>query len=675
MQCLDAVLLITGPVLEARDIVRLYLVSKRLYKVTRDNELWKTLCFENSHSETARRRRDLISNVPIPITEPRVFDLRRAAARLPAIHGETSTLGTLNSEDPGYSTSTAESGSSVNSDGEYARSMANWDPSYPTEDVDWYGEYISRHAPISLDWLQQPIGGTTGPGGKREVRGFGLLTGNNESKVVAPLDDGSICLWNIGDTDALSGTKPGGIIARSRPGLLSAHDPNSNALQKSAVYDMEIKGAGIVECVSVDNDSNKAYFAMQSVLNEVDLNTLQVVSHSTYPFPISALSEIVQPVPLTVGTACTIHIKDFRFAHNAQSLGCSGLEQLDRTATFPTSPKHQNDFHRLLSGDQPSKYAPLVHSGPLSIIHSSSSDSHNSNSGEIHVAGRFPSILTYDRRSFPKLQSTIHSGARLCSMTSLPYPFASLERDLMQKNQLSVYAVREAKSQPGKTLIACGEYNGKGSLELYGLSNNNNNSNKSNDPFPSPASSSSPIPPPTQSQPSTFKNRVSASASKLLSVAPHGTRLVFSDSDGMLKWIERDGSTLVRRWNINRYHQHETRGLFHTSSLDTSTGDVARKILPTGTGSNGHGTTTRTSRHRVNGGDLLLWTGERLGLLGFRKGPAFGADDFEGLAVGAEETVRLREERIYGQTMRRALERQADEVRFVRGLGLGNAGP
>ena len=537
----------------------------------------------------------------------------------------------------------------MNGDGERARAMANWDPSYPTEDVDWYGEYISRHAPISLDWLQQPIGGVNGQGEKREVRGFGLLTGNNDGKVVAPLDDGSICLWDIGKPDNTHGAKLGRIIARARPGLLSAHSLKTSTRQNSVVSNMKIAGAGVVECVSVDSTSNKAYFAMQSVLNEVDLNTLQVISYSKYPFPISALSEVSQPVPLTVGTSRTIHINDVRLAYDAQSLGSSDEERLESMATFPPSPKNHNDFHRLLSGDQQLNYAPLLHPGPVSILHSSSRGGHTSSEGEIYVAGRFPSILVYDRRSFPKLRNTIHSGARLCSMTSFPYPFASLESDLMQKNQLSVYAAGEAKLLPGKTLIVCGEYNGKGSLELYGLPTGSASAPGSSAHFQ-----------PGRFQHATFKNRVSASRSKLLSVATHGARIVFSDSDGMLKWVERDGSTLVRRWNINKYQQEEVRGLFNTSNLEVGTGDVARKILPT------HGNDDGTN---VNSDEMLVWTGERIGLLGFRNKPAFGADDFEEFAASMEERVKLREERIYGQAMRRALERQADEVRFMRGLG------
>jgi hypothetical protein len=58
-------------------------------------------------------------------------------------------------------------------------------------------------------------------------------------------------------------------------------------------------------------------------------------------------------------------------------------------------------------------------------------------------------------------------------------------------------------------------------------------------------------------------------------------------------------------------------------------------------------------------------------LLNFSNKPRFAADSFEEEAKSAEEAIKDREERIYGQTMKRALEMQADEVRFVSGLGLG----
>jgi len=71
---------------------------------------------------------------------------------------------------------------------------------------------------------------------------------------------------------------------------------------------------------------------------------------------------------------------------------------------------------------------------------------------------------------------------------------------------------------------------------------------------------------------------------------------------------------------------------------------------------------------------VLLWTGEKIGVLGFRKTPRFafvdgGEDDVSGAdGVNGVEV----EERDYARMMRMALEKQANEVRFVRGLGLGS---
>lgn len=68
--------------------------------------------------------------------------------------------------------------------------------------------------------------------------------------------------------------------------------------------------------------------------------------------------------------------------------------------------------------------------------------------------------------------------------------------------------------------------------------------------------------------------------------------------------------------------------------------------------------------------ELAIWTGERIGVVGFRKRARFGPWDEE---VEADEDVKKEKEMegMYEGRMRRALERQADEVRFVRGLGLG----
>ena len=485
-----------------------------------------------------------------------------------------------------------------------ARAMANWDPTYPDEKVDWYGEYIARHAPLSMSWLEQPFSGLRE---KVETKGLGILKDHNDSNVVvAPLDDGSVCLWSIGRDDAVPNSQDGRIIARSRSGLLSSKGPDYGTSQDLTT------NSGVIECVSVDGSRNKAYFAVQSALNEVDLTTLQISSLSRYPYTITALSEATYPVPLTVGTGFSLHLHDPRLGNNGGSPNSWISDRVDSNTNLSNDFRYSDtDFHRLNSGD-PSQadYAPIFPPAPLSILHLNPSST-------MYVAGRFPSILTYDRRYFPKLTSTIHSGARLCSIVSLPNPKCS-------------------------TLAAAGEYNGKGSLELYPLESS------------SISSQSDTIPEPT-------RNRTSASRSKLLSLTPHGTRLLFSDGDGKLKWVERDGSTLVRQWNINTFDtslsDSETSrgGIFNTQPDE---GDVALKLLPVGSGERS---------------EVCVWTGEKIGVLGFKDKPrfSFSANGTDGTCTPeGSSDGEGRDERDYERMMRRALQRQADEVRFVRGLGL-----
>ena len=484
------------------------------------------------------------------------------------------------------------------------RAMASWDPTYPDEKVDWYGEYIARHAPLSMSWLEQPFSKQNGLREKVETKGLGILKDHNDSNVVvAPLDDGGVCLWSIGRDDAVPNRQDGRIMARSRSGLLSSNGPDCGTSQDLTT------NSGVIECVSVDGSRNKAYFAVQSALNEVDLTTLQISSLNRYPYPITALSEATYPVPLTVGTGFSLHLHDPRSANNGASPSSWISDRVDSNANLSNDFRYSDtDFHRLNSGD-PSQadYAPIFPPAPLSILHLNSSST-------MYVAGRFPSILTYDRRYFPKLTSTIHSGARLCSIVSLPNPKCS-------------------------TLAAAGEYNGKGSLELYSLE---------------PPSIASQIPEPT-------RNRTSASRSKLLSLTPHGTRLLFSDGDGKLKWVERDGSTLVRQWNINTFDtslrdaESSRGGIFNTQPDE---GDVALKLLPVGPGERS---------------EVCVWTGEKIGVLGFKDKPrfSFGADGTNGTSTPeGSSDGESRDERDYERMMRRALQRQADEVRFVRGLGL-----
>jgi hypothetical protein len=301
---------------------------------------------------------------------------------------------------------------------------------------------------------------------------------------------------------------------------------------------------------------------------------------------------------------------------------------------------------RFLFDDQPATpFASLSQPGPLSILHLPQPGNESLASQDIYVAGRFSNILHYDRRKFPSIMGSIHSGARLCSLASLPHPFSPLNSELRRKGLLSLEQVERSKMDTGgSTLIACGEYNTKGSLEMYGLSR------------PSAANPSVP----GGLQDSAFKNRQTSSPSKLLSVVNHGTRIAFSDGSGCVNWFERDGFTEVRRWRIGHSERPQATSLF--ASMPGSD-DMARKLIPTRVG---------PGSERVNANDLLFWTGEKLGLVSFQSKPGLSAEDYEDRTVSAEAAEQDREERAYAEKMRQALERQADDVRFVRNLGLGS---
>lgn len=588
-------------VLDASDVISLHLVSKKFLKIAHDNELWKSLVADSALPNRAGGRRESrrgfshSSHGPAPSADPSARQVRHAA-RLASSHGPAP------SADPTalqvrhaarLASATVDDKNSTRNptrrDGKShicSRNRSSW----LVEDVNFYHEYIARHSPLSLSWLQNPSNGTSKD--DQEVRGMGLF-GNSGETVIAPLDDDSVCLWTTGrDVDAPQESH-GRILARSKPGLLSAHGARISSSDPDMWIYKKPWQEAVVESVSIDNSRNRAYFAIQSGLHEVDLETLKLVSHHYYPMSICALSGISAFEPLTVATTASLHIHDHRHSGKS-SANIAACERLDFVGF--TDITKSNDLYRLLLGDTHASHAPLIHP-PLSIAQFHSSQT-------IHVAGRFPSILTYDRRSFPKVHSTIHSGARLASLTS-------------------------KSSSETNTLIACGEYNGKGSLELYHLS-------------PSEGFSHSP----------SIRNRTSAASSKLLSVASHGNRIVFCDGDGMLNWVEEDGSTIVRRWNINSFTEHKTsRGLFAGPSMVRES-DVARKLVP------------------LNGSsksELAIWTGEKIGIVSFRKKPRFGPwiDKGEDEDVSSKQKI----EEVYERNMRRALERQADEVRFFRGLG------
>lgn len=544
---------------------------------------------------------------------------------------------------------------------ERIRIMENWDPSYHGEKVNWYDEYIQRHAPVAVNWLQQPTLRDGSASTYIEARGLAIYrpedSGQDPHKpevifAVSPLDDGSVCLW---DVTGAKGQK-GAIYAKSRPGILFIDGPLADNSRRSKRID-----SGVTECVSIDSKLHLAFFAVQSRkscngyhsvlrqcltarctgLFEVDLRRLAVVGCEPFPWSITTLSASDPSTPLTVGTNNGIHMHDFR---SRSTFSADDPERLDAFEGLGAKELYQRGIKALFDDKPLPPYAPLAYPAPLSIVHMQRPGAEADIADEVYVAGRFPSILLYDRRMFPSIKGSIHSGARLSSLTSLPFAFSILDNELRRDAQLSLEQVEKSKiaSPDGRTLLACGEYNTKGSLELYGLQ-------------PSSRSSTSL---PGGLLNSVFKNRQSSSDSKLLSGTVHGTRLVFSDGSGYIKWFERDGCTEVRRQPIGHWERPKGPSIF--ASMQASD-DIAKKLV----------TTRGNSNSGVNDNDLLFWTGEHLGMVTFSPSPLFTAEDFEEEAKSAAELEKEREERIYSENMRKALQRQADDVRFVKNLGLG----
>jgi hypothetical protein len=553
-----------------------------------------------------------------------------------------------------------------------------WDSSAAGEHVDWYSEYIARQGPISLSWIEQPSV-RKGEGKRRqsyEIKGMGLLkdwSSSRQNKIVAPLEDGSVCIWDLNHShSADSQARKGKILGVSEPGILMT---NLSGRRDHSASKASLEFINLGEGVSVDSLRQRAYLAVGNVLNEVDLETLKVISQQRYPWSIFALSqETDYSVPLTLATTLSLQIYDSRLSADEEEEAISS--RCDQVAS-PRAPElgifahSDTPLFQLQSNGQPptrirspepsdkgANYAPLFQPGPLSILHPPAPHVNT-----ILLAGRFPSILCYDRRFFPRLQTTVHSGGRLCGLASVPAPRFPVFSD-------DTYP--EAHS-----IVACGDYKGRGSLELYNLK-------PTSDHISNPSTMSSTLNP-------EYTNRQSVASSKLLSVASHGNRIVFSDSEGNIKWTERDGRSEVRRWNINTSHpqisfgrrsrqptphtdeEQPPRGLW--PSLSQENHEVARKILPTG--------------GNLTGDELLVWTGERIGRLKFSIPADYEMEvdeedvDDDDLFMHAEVDEATREamrhkrrddwekEQRYENSMRRALEQQADEVRWMGSRGLG----
>ncbi|KAL9059690.1 MAG: hypothetical protein Q9162_000991 [Coniocarpon cinnabarinum] len=643
--------------LEPDEVVLVQLISRRFKRLARDSNLWKNICFEHSRYEYSRRRHG-------SATAQAAEDLVRLQD---AITGVASSNEDFADSNVHVTSSISER---FSPSARRKRALISWDPSHSNEKHDFYDEFRQRHAPIAVDWFEEsnpgrhavPIDWYEGLKSGRhaapvEATGLGCLTDDENvlHHVVAPMENDSLCVWQASSTDE-SGIS-GCLKARSQPGLLSAEHNHAGPVPTIT------NDTGAIENVSIDSKQRRGYFAVHDTLAEVDLQTLQVISRSKFSFPISCISRFEPLQPMTVGTTHTLNLFDPRARHQQT----------------PSEPTEQ------IAGTNTSLFSSLTEPGPLSILHHPLTSASN----EIWVGGRFKSLLCYDRRFWPRVSKTMFSGARLSSISALPYPFLSRSYDLTRNPGLSINDHVTVKSAPGATLMAAGEYKGKGSLELYNLA-------------PSPDNES--VSYVTESQ---YRNRQTISRTRLLSIAPHGSRIVFTDGDGCLKWMERDGSTLVREFNINDYipwrrrsveatRGAEIRTVYHdragadspmiASSDDEEAeglfaegenGDMIQRVIPTGDEKN----------------DLLIWTADgRLGIVGFGRGRGahFGYRENsrtrdqnrktrgsrtqtggDGMDESDEEEQKERAERLFGMRMRRALERQADEARFVRSLGMG----
>lgn len=609
--------------LDPDDLAACQRTNRKLLHLGRDSTRWKQICFDHSRAEAARRRQELLSN-----HAPVLSELRRALGSLPGpfpfLHPSLSNHASDGSIRDPASLRTASDSSRLR----HAKAFAAWDPTAPGEEFDWYEEYIHRHGPLSLSWLETPQDGAGDSTQKREALGMGVVYACDTflaSQVIAPLDDGSICLWNLQTSSMLA--RSGNIVHRTSPGLV--HIP-LNAREET----------GAIENVSVDSHHATAYIATANILTEIDLNTLKVKSSNPFPYAISAISPADPTIPLTVGTLHTLHQFDPRVPPSAiPSSSPVALQQI--------------------AGANRAQPIPLSQPGPLALLHT--------DPNALWVAGRFTSLLHYDRRFWPRISSTIFSGARLSSLSLLPKPFAP---PLSMADSIPACAT-------GHTLVAAGAYKGKGSLETYPLlptaaAPSPSLLSSSFPPSPSTlASSTRPSPSPL---PDGYKNRQSASRSRLLHATPHGARLLLADGDGALKWLERDASTPVRSATLADLAatSHAPESASASDGEPDAPADVAVRLVPA--------VAPRAPTRAAHGGDVLLQTDAgRVGVLGFRRGDVLAAghvcgedarEVFEAGVEGEAGTAERARRRRYAEGMRRALEGAERELWWVRGLGL-----
>lgn len=615
--------------LDPLELLSFQRTSRRLLHLALDSSLWKFKCFERAPSAA-----NILASNPN------------------AISALTGALGGLSLGDSPPSNvegnDDAALGSLQTRMSKRARALAEWDCTAQDERIDWYSEYTARHAPLTTEWMSEA---------NKEhaiVESVGVF--DDEARCLTANQDGSLGIWDI--VQSTNGRRTFRHLGRSEPHLIG-QDISATAGPSGS---RKLSGLGVhSESLVVDSGRMRAYVGAHDVLNEIDLTTMHLVSQNKYAWNITAVSRTATPdIPLMVGTSFSLHMHDPRIPLKhlsltkevtAQTESSPSDSMSDKMIFLPnysknwakympesSSDKHADGFYVPPNPFSPSpprggganleRWAPLD-PGPQSIVHR--------REHEILIAGRMPSIMIYDARTFPKLKQAIHSGARLSGLTYLERAPARLQ----------------GPSQADATLIAVGEYHGRGSLELYELPH---------------------VPSGNITPPFTYKNRQSASAAKLLSVTTQGARILVADGEGSLKWFERDGRGLARRWNINNYE-------ITASGARLSGEAVVRKMLAFRSDENSVATSANGSGRNQGArgdGDVLVHTGEKVGIVTSKRQweshRDLVADIEEKLRLDSSgETARLdeqeRKEQAFSRLMRQALERQADERRFLSRFG------
>ena len=415
----------------------------------------------------------------------------------------------------------------------------------PEGHVDWKAEYIARNADISITWLPNQQIQTKYSFG--DVQSVGSC--NHARSLVTAFEGGKVGLWNIDHY----------LQSHKRP-----HVDLSGVSPASILYTTPDETPHVVpnytESVTVDDQQRKALFSSGTSIVGVDLLRLQRTECFRYSSTVTALSATTPGVPVTLATEDGLHLYDARTDHRGAVTA----------STAPYTPKILTILHR----------------GPYAI----------------HVAGRFPSIVTYDRRFYSSVHSTIHSGAQ--ALTSL--------RD-----------IAPSQRHPHGTILAAGLHEGQsehGSLELY----HQESSLRNDIPVTYVAN----------------RNRLTFQQRKLLYAIPHGNRFVCSDSHGSLNWVERDGTPIIRRWDI-------------TGAPTSRVEHMARKLICLGDDPNDPRA------------DLAFWTGSAVGVLGFGRHRFEEHEAEAGDCVAADNAAEA-----YRDIMRTALHRDAQELRVLNMLGV-----